>query len=163
MLGCVHGLEQLGKVANLGRWVPHELSALDLLERVATCTSFFTSQRELHFLNSMITEDEMWVINYSSVRKRQWVDEGVRSQAILQADLHPKKVLLSCRWSRIGTEHWELLEKGQTMKAPTYIIQLRKLKDQVDCTRESNAEVQATMTISTSHRKPTEAELEKYG
>ena len=90
----VREMEMLGKVAKLGRWVPHELYAYDLLKRVDTCTSLFTFQKKLHFLNSMIIGDEKWVLYYNP-GKRQWVDRGEQSEAISKADLYANKVLLS--------------------------------------------------------------------
>ncbi|XGW15822.1 hypothetical protein V3C99_001343 [Haemonchus contortus] len=73
-----------------------------------------------------------------------------------KADLHPKKVLLSCWWSRKGMEHWELLEKGQTINATMYVEQLQKLKAHIDRTRRKNADVYSTMTTPdpTLQRRP---------
>ena len=115
----------------------HEPSAHDLSRRVATCTSPFTFQKKFHFLDSMITGDEKWVLYDNPVRKQQWVDIGEEPEATPKADLDPKKVLLSYWWSRRGMEYWELLERGQTIDASTYVTQLRKLKDHVDRTQKN--------------------------
>uniref|UniRef100_A0A7I4YDU2 HTH_10 domain-containing protein n=1 Tax=Haemonchus contortus TaxID=6289 RepID=A0A7I4YDU2_HAECO len=65
----VRGPEQLGKLAKLGRWVPHELPAYDLSRRVASCISLLTFYTKLHFLKSTTTGDEKWVLYYSPMRK----------------------------------------------------------------------------------------------
>ncbi|XGW02703.1 hypothetical protein V3C99_014603, partial [Haemonchus contortus] len=106
------GLEKLGKTSKLGRRVPRELSDYDLSRRVITCTSLLTLQKKRHFLNSLITGDEKWVLYDNPVRKRQWFNKGGQPEPVPKADLHLKKVLLSCWWSRKGMEHWELLEKA---------------------------------------------------
>uniref|UniRef100_A0A7I5E7X7 Transposase n=1 Tax=Haemonchus contortus TaxID=6289 RepID=A0A7I5E7X7_HAECO len=80
-----------------------------------------------------------------------------------KADLYPKKVPLSCWWSRKGMEHWELLEKGQTINATMYVEQLQKLKAHIDRTRRKNAEVYFHHDNARPHTaKATQAELEKY-
>ncbi|XGW09063.1 hypothetical protein V3C99_011401 [Haemonchus contortus] len=158
-----NGLEKLGKTSKLGRWVPHELSDYDLSRRVVTCTSLLTLQKKRHFLNSLITGDEKWVLYDNPVRKRQWVNKGEQPEPVPKADLHPKKVLLSCWWSRKGMEHWELLEKGQTINATMYVEQLQKLKAHIDRTRGKNAEVYFHHDNARPHTaKATQAELEKY-
>ncbi|XGW05793.1 hypothetical protein V3C99_016275 [Haemonchus contortus] len=136
---------------------------MDLSRRVITCTSLLTLQKKRHFLNSLITGDEKWVLYDNPVRKRQWVNKGEQPEPVPKADLHPKKILLSCWWSRKGMEHWELLEKGQTINATMCVEQLRKLKAHIDRTRGKNAEVYFHHDNARPHTaKATQAELEKY-
>uniref|UniRef100_A0A7I4YFL3 Transposase n=1 Tax=Haemonchus contortus TaxID=6289 RepID=A0A7I4YFL3_HAECO len=136
---------------------------MDLSRRVITCTSLLTLQKKRHFLNSLITGDENWVLYDNPVRKRQWVNKGEQPELVPKADLHPKKILLSCWWSRKGMEHWELLEKGQTINATMCVEQLQKLKAYIDRTRGKNAEVYFHNDNARPHTaKATQAELEKY-
>uniref|UniRef100_A0A7I4XSI4 Mariner Mos1 transposase n=1 Tax=Haemonchus contortus TaxID=6289 RepID=A0A7I4XSI4_HAECO len=89
------------------------------------------------------------------------VNKGEQPEPVAKADLHPKKVLLSCWWSRKGMEHWELLEKGQTINATMYVEQLQKLKAHTDRTRGKNAEVYLHHDNARPHTaKATKGELE---
>ncbi|XGW33873.1 hypothetical protein V3C99_017950 [Haemonchus contortus] len=108
------------------------------MRRVGTRTSLLTLQEKYKFLHTLITGDEKWVLCKNPVRKRQWVNKGEEPQSVPKPDIHPKKVFLSCWWSRRGIEHWELPEEGQTINAITYDTLLKKLNAQGVVHQERN-------------------------
>ncbi|XP_076315905.1 histone-lysine N-methyltransferase SETMAR-like [Tachypleus tridentatus] len=83
-------LQQLGRASKLRKWIPHELSADNLRERVDTYTSL-----QSQFLNHLVTEDERWVHYQNVKRRRQWVSAKEPATPQSKANLHSKKVFLS--------------------------------------------------------------------
>ena len=157
-------LKKLGKVQKLGRWVPHELSDFDKNRRIFICRSLLSLHRRHPFLDRLVTGDEKWV-EYSNVKRRpQWVNKKEAARDIAKPDLHPKKVLLSCWWSKRGMEYWELLPKGQTITSRYYVEQLRNLKKHLETTRGIQPDIAFHHDNARPHSaKETAAELDSYG
>jgi [histone H3]-lysine36 N-dimethyltransferase SETMAR len=131
-LGCSHTavekhLKELGKIWKYGVWIPHELSPLQLQQRVDSCMELLTSHRTHEWLRNLITGDEKWVLYINHTRKRQWLEVGQSGIATPKNDLHPKMVMLSVWWSAGGVIHWELLPTGSTISADFYCEQLDRV------------------------------------
>ena len=55
-------LQALGKVQKLGKWVPHKLSEVNIIQRLTTCVSLLSRQKKKSFLWKIVTGDEKWTI-----------------------------------------------------------------------------------------------------
>ena len=64
-------LKEIGKVSKFGKWVPHQLTEKQQIERVNNATSLLTKQHAEHFLERVITRDEKWILYEYNKRKRQ--------------------------------------------------------------------------------------------
>lgn len=160
----LRGLESIGKVSKLGRWVPHELSDSQKNVRVTACTSMISLFKHKRLLPTVITGDEKWVMYVNIVRKRQWVDKGEPADPVPKPDLHPKKLLLCCFWCQAGMEWWELLKPGNTITADKYCNQLRELKAHLLSTRGQQAKITFLHDNARPHTaKATKSELQGYG
>lgn len=120
-------LKEIGKVSKLGKWVPHELSEANCLQRINICTSLLSRFEREPFLDRLVTGDEKWIIYHNVRRKRQWTDKGKQPIPTAKVSLHPKKILLSVWWDMYGVIYYELLEPNQTINADVYSEQLRRL------------------------------------
>ena len=59
-------LHELGKTWKYEVWIPHELSPLQLQQRVDACMELMASHRNYQWLHNLVTGDEKWV--FVSVR-----------------------------------------------------------------------------------------------
>ena len=55
-------LKNLWKVSKLGKWVPHELTPLNLSLRLNICSSLLSRQHQQPFLDLIFTGDEKWIL-----------------------------------------------------------------------------------------------------
>ena len=99
-LGCSHiaietHLHELGKTWKYRVWIPHELSPLQLQQRVDACMELMTSPRNYQRLHNLVTGDEKWALYISYGSHRQWLSPGQTDVVTPKPDLHPKKVMLS--------------------------------------------------------------------
>uniref|UniRef100_A0A1I7XIJ0 HTH_48 domain-containing protein n=1 Tax=Heterorhabditis bacteriophora TaxID=37862 RepID=A0A1I7XIJ0_HETBA len=54
-------IRKIGLMWKYSRWVPHELSEKNLLNRVVMCTSLLAWSKNEPFLDRIITGDEKWI------------------------------------------------------------------------------------------------------
>lgn len=130
----VRGLQKLGKVRKLGRWIPHVLSDKNKNCRVDTAMSLLTYERTTAWLDNLITGDEKWIVYHHVVRRAQWVDKEDQPEPVAKDETHQKKVMLSVWWGVQGPIYWELLPEGTTITGDVYARQLRDLKAHVQST-----------------------------
>src|SRR6218665_1437918 len=88
------GLNRLGKVKKLGRWIPHRLTDFDKERRVDMALALVTSHRTFDWLNKLVTGDEKWVLYDNHHRRAQWVDREEQAADVPKPELHQKKVML---------------------------------------------------------------------
>ncbi|KAG5309733.1 SETMR methyltransferase, partial [Acromyrmex insinuator] len=55
-------LSEIGKVKKMDKWVPHELSERNKLDRLNVCSSLLTRFHREPFFDRIITYDEKWVL-----------------------------------------------------------------------------------------------------
>jgi len=122
-------LHEINKVNKAGIWVPHQLSADNLLQRISICTSLLARQEVDPFLKRIITGDEKWVLYLNVERKNQWLSPGQTPIPTAKSGLHPKKVMLCVWWDMEGVVYFELLDMNQTITAEVYCEQLDRLKE----------------------------------
>ncbi|CAF2106043.1 unnamed protein product [Rotaria magnacalcarata] len=80
-LGCSHitvetHLNELGKTWKYGVWIPHELSPIQLQQRVDACMELITSHRNYQWLHNLIAGDEKWMLYINYTYHRQWLSAG---------------------------------------------------------------------------------------
>ncbi|CAK9833045.1 Histone-lysine N-methyltransferase SETMAR [Anthophora retusa] len=121
-------LIQLGKVSKLGKWVPHELTVSNRIQRMNICASLRDRQNNRSFLDQIITGDEKWILYCNPKRKRQWLSPGQSSLQCPKPGLHPRKVLLCVWWDIREIIHFELLKQNQAVTAEIYSQQLERLQ-----------------------------------
>ena len=99
-------LHELGTMWKYGVWIPHELSPLQLQQRVDACMELMTSHRNYQWLNNFVIGDEKWLLYINCGYHRQWLSLGQTGVVTPKPDLHPKKVMLSVWWCVRGIIHW---------------------------------------------------------
>lgn len=124
-------IQKLGFIQKSCQWVPHELSAKNLLDRVRICSSLLLRNSNEPFLSRLITGDEKWIRYNNQVRKRAYVQPGTSAPTLPKPDLHQKKLMLCLWWDIKGPVYYELLKPGQTITADRYIQQLVKLNEAI--------------------------------
>ena len=72
-------LQEIGKVQKLGKWVPHELTENNKIQRFQFCTFLSSRQNCDPFLNRLVTGDEKWIL-YSNVKRRKHGWTRIRCQ-----------------------------------------------------------------------------------
>lgn len=124
-------LHEMGKIQKIGKWVPHELSEINMLSRLTTCASLLARHHQKDFLWMIVTGDEKWISYDNPKRKHSWVDPGMPATSVAKPNIHGKKVLFCIWWNMKGPIHYELLQVGETINAERYSNQLIHLADKV--------------------------------
>ena len=91
-------LHKTGYQKKLDIWVPHELTAKNLMDRVSICQSMPKRNKIEPFFKRMITGDEKWITYDDNVRKKSWSKPGEASQTDAKPVLTPRKMMLSIWW-----------------------------------------------------------------
>ncbi|KFM65461.1 Histone-lysine N-methyltransferase SETMAR, partial [Stegodyphus mimosarum] len=125
-------LKQLGYAQKLDTWVPQELKATHLTQRINGCDLLKKRNENDPFLKRLITGDEKWVVYNNIERKISWSSPGEPTQTTSKAGIHQKKVLLSVWWDYKGIIYYELLQPYRTIHSDVYIEQLTKLNNAVE-------------------------------
>jgi [histone H3]-lysine36 N-dimethyltransferase SETMAR len=120
VLNCSHttianSLHSIGKVLQLGCWVPHNLTQRDRDMRCEACMQLLSRKRRFDWLDKVLTGDEKWCLYVTHTRKRQWLGVEEPPQPEPKPDLHPRKVMLSVWWDVLGVVHWQLLPPNTTI------------------------------------------------
>ncbi|XP_011053166.1 PREDICTED: histone-lysine N-methyltransferase SETMAR-like [Acromyrmex echinatior] len=87
-------LHKTGYKKKLNVWVPRELSVKNMIDRINICDTLLKRNEIEPFLKRMITGDEKWITYDNRTRKRSWIKEGEKAQAIAKPGLTTKKVML---------------------------------------------------------------------
>ncbi|XP_025159766.1 histone-lysine N-methyltransferase SETMAR-like [Harpegnathos saltator] len=67
-------LKAIGKVKNLDKWKPHELTERNKLRRMEISSSLLSQHNNEGILNRIVTCDEKWVLYDNRRRFTQWLD-----------------------------------------------------------------------------------------
>ncbi len=87
-------LHALGKINKAGKWVPHKLTEMNLLNRLNTCVYLSSKFRKKDFLYKIVTGDEKWIYLENPKKKKYWLNPGQAAPQVPKRDIHGKKVLL---------------------------------------------------------------------
>ncbi|KAJ0180769.1 hypothetical protein K1T71_004173 [Dendrolimus kikuchii] len=90
-------LKKAGYTKKLDIWVNHELTEINLMNRVLICDSLLRRNETEPFLKKLITGDEKWITYDKNVRKKSWSKAGQASQSVAKPGLTNNKVML-CVW-----------------------------------------------------------------
>ncbi|XP_046838008.1 histone-lysine N-methyltransferase SETMAR-like [Vespa crabro] len=95
-------LSEIGKVKKMDKWIPHELTERNKLNRLNVCSSLLTRFNRNPFFDRIIICDEKWVLYDSRRRYARWLDRDEACAHTPWPSLHPRKILISlveCDWS----------------------------------------------------------------
>uniref|UniRef100_A0A0K0EWF7 Histone-lysine N-methyltransferase SETMAR (inferred by orthology to a human protein) n=1 Tax=Strongyloides venezuelensis TaxID=75913 RepID=A0A0K0EWF7_STRVS len=120
-------INALGYVQKLSRWVPHDLSDFQLVNRVSICSLLLLRQKNEPFLDRLITEDEKWITYDNSVRKKVRCLPDEKAPVVEKPGIQRKKRMLCILWDRSSPIYYELLPHGQVVSADLYCQLLSKL------------------------------------
>ncbi|GFV40110.1 histone-lysine N-methyltransferase SETMAR [Trichonephila clavipes] len=110
-------LKKIGKVSELGKWVPHELSEANCQQQINICTSLLSRFEIEPFLDRLVTGDGKCIIYHNVKRKRTWIDKDKHPILTTKVSLHPQKILLSVLCNMYGAIYFELLEPNQMINS----------------------------------------------
>lgn len=172
LFGCSHStieniLHENGFKSKLGCWVPHQLSADQLQQRITICHSLLGHYPRDEFLRQIIAGDEKWVLYCNTSRKRQWVREGEEPETEAKPDPHQKKVMLSVFFDFQGIIYWDLLPTNTTITAAYYCQQLSNLRQAIHNNRPRWVQERGKVRLLHDNARPhvakvTRAQLEKF-
>jgi histone-lysine N-methyltransferase SETMAR len=109
-------LQRMGKVYKLSKWIPHELTADNKLQRLLICLSLLSRHNNEPFLDWLLTYNEKWLL-YSNIRRScQWLSSSEYMPHTLKPAIHQQKVFLCIWWNTADIIHYELPPPGQTIR-----------------------------------------------
>ncbi len=161
-------LRALGKVQKVGKWVPHQLSEINISQRLKICVSLASRQKKKSFLWKIVTGDEKWIYYDNSVNKKQWLDPDETPVFTPKPELHQKKVMLSVWWDMKGVIYYEFLKPKQTINADLYSQQLVRLSQALEKKRPYGGKGRRKVLLLHDNAKPhvakkTRATIERLG
>ena len=114
------------------KWVPKTLSAVQLDERVESCTALLhlIEANEQDFIHRLVTGDETWVHHYdpeTQAEAREWTAPGEPRPVRPRQSLSAGKVLMTLFWDSTGPLLVDFLEHGQTVTGQYYAALLTHL------------------------------------
>ena len=123
-LGCSHiaietHLHELGKTWKYGVWIPHQLSPLQLQQRVDACMELMTSHRNYQWLHNLVTGDEKWVLYINYGYHRQWLSPGKTGVVTPKPDLFTPRRWC---WAYGGASEELFIGKFFLMVVPSLLI-----------------------------------------
>lgn len=124
-------LHELGKSWKLSKWVPHELTAANRLQRLNICSSLLTRNNNCPILDRILTCDEKWVMYDNKKRSYHWLSSNDSMPLSAKPALHQRKVMLCVWWTTAGIVHYEFLESGKTITKEVYSAQLQRVAEQL--------------------------------
>lgn len=124
-------LHDMGKINKVGKWVPHKLTEINLIQRLNTCVSLLAKYKKKDFLWKIVTGDEKWIYLDNSMNKKQWLSPGQPTIPSPKPNIHRQKVMLSVWWDMKGVIYYELLEPRRTVNAQLYSQQLIRLDQNI--------------------------------
>lgn len=161
-------LHALGKVQKVGKWVPHNLSEINISQRLNTCAFLSAKHKKKSFLWKIVTGDEKWIYYDNSVNKKQWLSLDQAPLHVPKPEIHRKKVMLCVWWDQKGIIYWELLEPKLTVTANIYSQQLMSLSLALEKTRPFNGKGKRKVILQHDNARPhvaksTQATIESLG
>ena len=115
-------LKQIGKMKNLSKWVPHELTANQKNPHFEVLSSLTLCNNEL-FLDQIVTCDEKWILYYHW----QWLDWEAAPKHFPKLKLHQKKVTVTIWWPTASLIHYNFLSPGKIITSEKYTKQIYEM------------------------------------
>ena len=134
-------LMDIGKVNKRGRWIPHELTENNKIQRTMTCSSLLSLSKKSGFMDSILTCDEKWIMFDNTSQKSQWLDPDQTPSEVAKPHRFVKKVMLCVWWNTRGIVHFEVLESGQTVTNTLFCEQLERTNQALIAKGENSEKV----------------------
>jgi len=90
---CFPAFKKIWKASKFRKWIPHQWTEKQQIERVNIVTLLLTRQYAEDFLERVIMGDKKWILYEDNKRKTQWLDADDSGKPKTKNDLHPKKIL----------------------------------------------------------------------
>lgn len=120
-------LKALDYTCKKTRWVPHQLTELNKVNRVKICLELLERQKKDPFLDRFLTCDEKWICYENVTRRNEWSFKGNLPSTVAKPGLHPKKVMLSVWWDIKGIVYSEYLNTKEKINAVKYQQQIDRV------------------------------------
>ena len=123
IFNIIHEKLKLKKLTS--RWVPHELTEKNRLERVRCCKENLAKFKENKWrLGDVVTGDECWVYHRKIAKKQlnaSWVKEGDKPRTVVRLNRFEQKTMFTIFFKRSGCLHITYMDKGKTINKDSYI------------------------------------------
>lgn len=130
-------LSEIGKVKKMDKWIPHELTERNKLDRLNVCSSLLTRFNRDPFFDRIITCDEKWVLYDNRKRCARWLDRDEACAHTPRPSLHPRKILITVWWNVTGVIHYSFLRTGMTITAEKYCQYIEEMHEKLKIIRPS--------------------------
>lgn len=120
-------LNCIGKSKKLDKWVPHLLNEKQKNHRFQVSSGLLLRNKNVPFLDRIVTCDEKWILYDNHRRSAQWLDYNQPPQHFPKPKLHQKKVMVTVWWSTAGLIHHSFLNPGDTITAEKYCHQIDEM------------------------------------
>lgn len=120
-------LQQINKVKKLDRWIPYELTEMNINKRFDACLSLLSRNKNDPFLHRIVTCDEKWILYDNRKRSAQWLDANEPPKHCPKSNFHGKKLMVTVWWTSRGLIHHSFMKQGQSITAEVYCTQLEEM------------------------------------
>ncbi|XP_035739232.1 histone-lysine N-methyltransferase SETMAR-like [Vespa mandarinia] len=124
-------LSEIGKVKKMDKWMPHELTERNKLDRLNVCSSLLTRFNRDPFFNRIITCDEKWVLYDNRKRCARWLDRDETFAHTPRPSLLPWKILITVWWNVTGVMDYSFLRTGMTITAEKYYQYIEEMHEKL--------------------------------
>ena len=120
----IQHLKQIGKVKNLDKWVPHDLTenqknhCLEVSSALMLCNSYEP------FFDQIVVCYEKWILYNNWQQPAQWLDWEDALKHFPKPNVHQKIVMVTVWWSAAGLIHYSFLSPGETVTFEKYAQQI---------------------------------------
>lgn len=118
----IQHLKQTGKVRELNKRVPHELSKNKKNFEVSSSLTLHNNNEP--FLDQIMMCDEKWTLHDNRRRPAQWLDQEAAPKHFPKPNSHQKKVMVTACWLAAGLIHYSFLNPGETITLERYAQQI---------------------------------------
>ena len=115
------------KRRKLDKWVPHELTEKDRIDRLTIAASLLTRFSDEDFLQRIITCDEQLILYDNKVLQYNWFDANEPPKKKGKPNFHPKKLTVSVWWSVKGVVHYSISRQAQTKDSTSYCADIEAM------------------------------------
>ena len=125
--GSIHTIlhEHLKLRKITSRWVPHELTEKNKVDRVTICKQNLAKFKENKWrLCDVLTGDESWFYLRQIANKQQnksWVAAGESARTVVKRGIFEPKFMFTVFFKRSGVLHISKLDRGKTINHQSYI------------------------------------------
>jgi histone-lysine N-methyltransferase SETMAR len=109
------------------RLVPYSLTDAQRQKRVDVATKLLERQRQVPFVQNVITMDETWLPFNNPDPHKAWLLPNQRAPATPSPDFRQKKIMLSVFWDSTGVIGWGLVDR--TVNSEVYCAQLDRVAE----------------------------------